>query len=464
MAKSKNVFFCTECGYESNGWLGKCPGCGSWNTFVEERVNPDGSIGKGGNSFGFTAGIAAAGLGTAGKPVRIKEIVPDTSIRESTGLEELDRVMGGGIVRGSLVLVAGDPGIGKSTLMLMISGNLAGRRKVLYVSGEESESQIKMRGQRLGVEQEGLYIYSETSVDNIVEQIREMTPEYVVLDSIQTLEDASIASAPGSVSQVREITGKFLRIAKILGITVFIVGHVTKDGAIAGPRVLEHMVDTVLYFEGEEHLSYRVLRAVKNRFGSTNEIGVFEMCDRGLREVDNPSAAMLEGRPSNASGTAILCAMEGTRPMLLEIQALISSSALTNPRRMCAGLDYNRVSLLMAVLEKRAGFRLGSADAFINVVGGIRLNEPASDMAVCAAIMSSYCNIPLPDDAVYIGELGLTGEVRAVSFIDKRVSESFRLGFRQCFVPAGNRKNLTEQEGSGRIVYVDSIQALIPEK
>jgi len=464
MAKSKNVFFCTECGYESNGWLGKCPGCGSWNTFVEERVNADGSIGKGGNSFGFTAGIAAAKLGTAGKPVPIKEIVPDTSIRESTGIEELDRVMGGGIVRGSLVLVAGDPGIGKSTLMLMISGNLASKRKVLYVSGEESESQIKMRGQRLGVEQENLFIYSETSVDSIVDQIRDLTPDYVVLDSIQTLEDASISSAPGSVSQVREITGKFLRIAKILGVTVFIVGHVTKDGAIAGPRVLEHMVDTVLYFEGEEHLSYRVLRAVKNRFGSTNEIGVFEMCDRGLREVDNPSGAMLEGRPTRASGTAILCAMEGTRPMLLEIQALISTSTLTNPRRMCAGLDYNRVSLLMAVLEKRAGFRLGSADAFINVVGGIRLNEPASDMAVCAAIMSSYCNIPLPDDAVYIGELGLTGEIRAVSFIDKRVSESFRLGFKQCYVPAGNRKNLTEFEGAGKIIYVDNIQALIPEK
>ncbi|MBO7406002.1 MAG: DNA repair protein RadA, partial [Clostridia bacterium] len=318
-------------------------------------------------------------------------------------------------------------------------------------------SQIKMRAERLGVRGERLYIYSETSVDSIVTQIEALKPAYVVLDSIQTLEDSAITSAPGSVSQVREITGRFLRIAKVLNITVFIVGHVTKEGSIAGPRVLEHMVDTVLYFEGERHLSYRILRAVKNRFGSTNEIGVFEMRESGLVEVENPSSAMLEGRPEDASGSAVTAAMEGTRPMMLELQALISKSSLNIPRRMCAGLDYNRVSLLIAVLEKRAGYRLSDCDAFINVVGGIKLNEPAADLAICAAIMSSFRNIPLPARAVFIGELGLTGEVRAVSHIDKRVSEALRLGFDRIYLPAGNRKNAALRD-NGNLIFLDNVR------
>ena len=451
MAKTKSVFFCTQCGYESSGWLGKCPGCGEWNTFVEEPAERKTA---GGNSFGFSAGVETR----AAKPVKIDEIAYEKGVRDSSGIGELDRVMGGGIVRGSLVLVAGDPGIGKSTLMLMISGHLSQNSgTVLYVSGEESESQIKMRAERLGVRGERLYIYSETSVDSIVTQIEALKPAYVVLDSIQTLEDSAITSAPGSVSQVREITGRFLRIAKVLNITVFIVGHVTKEGSIAGPRVLEHMVDTVLYFEGERHLSYRILRAVKNRFGSTNEIGVFEMRESGLVEVENPSSAMLEGRPEDASGSAVTAAMEGTRPMMLELQALISKSSLNIPRRMCAGLDYNRVSLLIAVLEKRAGYRLSDCDAFINVVGGIKLNEPAADLAICAAIMSSFRNIPLPARAVFIGELGLTGEVRAVSHIDKRVSEALRLGFDRIYLPAGNRKNAALRD-NGNLIFLDNVR------
>ncbi len=453
MAKNKTVFFCKECGYESAGWLGKCPGCGEWNTFVEEPAGKP----AGGNSFGFSS----KGIGRETKPVLIDEITVDERARDSSGIGELDRVMGGGIVRGSLVLVAGDPGIGKSTLMLMISGYLASSSgTVLYVSGEESESQIRMRAERLGVKSGQLYVYAETSVDRITGQIENLKPSYVILDSIQTLEDSSVSSAPGSVSQVREITGRFLRIAKLTETTVFIVGHVTKEGSIAGPRVLEHMVDTVLYFEGERHLSYRILRAVKNRFGSTNEIGVFEMRDSGLAEVENPSYAMLEGRPLGVSGTSVFAAMEGSRPMLLEIQALISSSSMNMPRRMCAGLDYNRVSLLMAVLEKRAGYTLSGCDAFVNVVGGIRLNEPASDLAVCAAIMSSYRGVPLPEKAVFVGELGLAGEVRAVSHIEKRVNESLRLGFERIYVPAGNRKSIEAGNPGGDIVYVESVRQL----
>ncbi len=455
MAKTKSVFFCTQCGYESSGWLGKCPGCGEWNTFVEEPAERKNA---GGNSFGFSAGFTGSADARAAKPVRIDDIAYEKGVRDSSGIGELDRVMGGGIVRGSLVLVAGDPGIGKSTLMLMISGYLAQNSgTVLYVSGEESESQIKMRAERLDVRGEQLYIYSETSVDSIVTQIEALKPAYVVLDSVQTLEDSSVTSAPGSVSQVREITGRFLRIAKVLNITVFIVGHVTKEGSIAGPRVLEHMVDTVLYFEGERHLSYRILRAVKNRFGSTNEIGVFEMRENGLAEVENPSSAMLEGRPEDASGSAVTAAMEGTRPMMLELQALISKSSLNIPRRMCAGLDYNRVSLLIAVLEKRAGYRLSDCDAFINVVGGIKLNEPAADLAICAAIMSAFRGIALPARAVFIGELGLTGEVRAVSHIDKRVGEALRLGFDRIYLPAGNRKNASLKD-SGNLIFLEGVR------
>lgn len=457
MAKSKTVFYCTQCGYESNGWLGRCPGCGEWNSFVEEPAEK--------KSSGKSGGIPAiAGIGGT-RPLKIDEIdCGSEGVRDSSGIGELDRVMGGGIVRGSMVLVAGDPGIGKSTLMLMISGHLAlSAGRVLYVSGEESERQIKMRAERLGVKEGQLFIYNETSVDSIVAQIDATKPSYIVLDSIQTLEDEQLTSAPGSVSQVREITAKFMRIAKILGITVFIVGHVTKEGSIAGPRVLEHMVDTVLYFEGERHLSYRILRAVKNRFGSTNEIGVFEMRDSGLAEIENPSSALLEGRPKGVSGTAVVAAMEGSRPMMLEIQALVSGSSLNMPRRMCAGLDYNRVSLLIAVLEKRAGYALGKFDTFINVVGGIRLNEPASDLAVCASIMSSYRGVPLPSEAVYIGELGLTGEIRSVTNIEKRVNEAIRLGFTKIYLPSGNAKSLTAPPKGGELVFVDNILKLSAE-
>lgn len=458
MAKTKTVFYCTQCGYESSGWLGKCPGCGEWNSFVEEPSAAPSKNSRRSTPDGY-------GIPKDTKPVKIDEIdCEKEGMRDSSGIGELDRVMGGGIVRGSMVLVAGDPGIGKSTLMLMISGYLASSAgTVLYVSGEESESQIKLRARRLGVENGELFIYNETSVGSIISQIDAVKPSYIILDSIQTLEDDSLSSAPGSVSQVREITAKFMRIAKVLGITVFIVGHVTKEGSIAGPRVLEHMVDTVLYFEGERHLSYRILRAVKNRFGSTNEIGVFEMRDSGLAEIENPSSALLEGRPRGVSGTAVTAAMEGSRPMMLEIQALISGSSLNMPRRMCAGPDYNRVSLLLAVLEKRAGYGLGKCDAFVNVVGGIRLNEPASDLAVCAAIMSSFRGIPLPSDAVYIGEVGLTGEIRSVTHIEKRVNESIRLGFNRIYLPSGNKKNITAAARDGQLIFVDSIRTLSDE-
>lgn len=449
MAKTKTCFFCNECGYESSGWLGKCPGCGAWNTFVEEKIQPET---KGGNSFGFS-GVS----GGNSKAMPIKDIPLDHRQRTASGIGELDRVLGGGIVPGSLVLVAGDPGIGKSTMMLMLSGNLAKKGKVLYVSGEESGGQIKLRAERLGVCEEQLYIYAETSMDAIIAQIETLKPEVVVIDSVQTLADSSVSSAPGSVSQIREITGTFLRLSKSLNITVFVVGHVTKEGAIAGPRVLEHMVDTVLYFEGERHLSYRILRAVKNRFGSTNEIGVFEMRETGLWEVENPSMALLEGRPAHNAGTAVVCAMEGSRPVMLEVQALISGSNLTNPRRMSTGLDYNRFALLLAVLEKRGGYRLATCDAYVNVIGGLKLMEPASDLAVAAAVISSYRNVVLPEDTVCIGEVGLTGEIRAVSHIEKRVNESFRLGFKRCIVPNGNRKQLDRTDN---IVFVENIHEL----
>ncbi len=434
MAKAKTVFFCKECGYESSGWLGKCPGCAAWNSFAEEKIEPEPK--RGSHS---TAGIGPERGNEAVSVMHIQAGAADT--RQSTGLSELDRVLGGGIVKGSLLLAAGDPGIGKSTLMLMLSGYIAASGSaVLYVSGEESDRQIKMRADRLHICAEQLYILPETSLRVIETQIERLKPAYVVVDSIQTIVDEAVTSAPGSVSQVREITGALMRIAKSAGISVFIVGHVTKEGAIAGPRVLEHMVDTVLYFEGERHLSYRILRCVKNRFGSTNEIGVFEMRDSGLTQVPNPSLALLAGRPEDVPGTAVVCTMEGTRPMLIEVQALICNSNLNMPRRMAAGLDYNRLTMLLAVLEKRAGFKMGVCDAYVNVIGGLRLTEPAADLAVAAAAMSSYKNRVFPPDTVFFGEVGLTGEIRAVNHIEKRLSEAFRLGFRCCAVPAGNQE------------------------
>ena len=457
MAKVKSVYFCTECGYESSGWLGKCPGCQNWNTFVEEKIKPDKSN-SGGNSFGFKGAYAQTKATTLG------DITTEVSEREDTGIGELDRVLGGGIVKGSLILASGDPGIGKSTMMLMLSGNMAKKKNVLYVSGEESVQQIKMRAERLKIDSENLYIYSETLIGNIESEIERIKPNYIVIDSVQTIYDDEIASAPGSVSQVREITGRLMRIAKGMNITVFIIGHVTKDGGIAGPRVLEHMVDTVLYFEGERHQAYRILRCVKNRFGSTNEIGVFEMREDGLAEVLNPSAVMLEGRPVDAAGTAVVCTLEGTRPMLLEVQALVSNTTLANPRRMSTGLDYNRVALLVAVLEKRAGYKMCDCDAYVNVIGGMRIYEPAADAAVAAAIMSSYRNKVFPQDTVIFGEIGLTGEIRSVNQADKRVSEAFRMGFKKCIVPKGNeealRKTLSE-EYFKNIKFISSIREIM---
>lgn len=456
MAKVKSVYFCTECGYESSGWLGKCPGCQNWNTFVEEKIKPEKS--SGGNSFGFKGAYAQTKATTLG------DITTEVSEREDTGIGELDRVLGGGIVKGSLILASGDPGIGKSTMMLMLSGNMAKKKNVLYVSGEESVQQIKMRAERLKIDSEKLYIYSETLISNIESEIERIKPDYIVIDSVQTIYDDEIASAPGSVSQVREITGRLMRIAKGMNITVFIIGHVTKDGGIAGPRVLEHMVDTVLYFEGERHQAYRILRCVKNRFGSTNEIGVFEMREDGLAEVLNPSAVMLEGRPVDAAGTAVVCTLEGTRPMLLEVQALVSNTTLANPRRMSTGLDYNRVALLVAVLEKRAGYKMCDCDAYVNVIGGMRIYEPAADAAVAAAIMSSYRNKVFPQDTVIFGEIGLTGEIRSVNQADKRVSEAFRMGFKKCIVPKGNeealRKTLSD-EYLKNIRFISSIREIM---
>ena len=431
MAKNKSIFICRECGYESPGWLGKCPACEQWNTFEEELRQARAAI-------GYPADIA--------KPVSLNDVRIDKEERCSTGIKELDRVLGGGIIKGSLILVGGDPGIGKSTLLLQACEGIELDSPVLYVSGEESVKQIKLRADRLNVKKPGIFMVSETNF-KIVEKVIEIEkPGFVIIDSIQTMYDEEMSSAPGSVSQVRDVTAGLMRIAKKLGVTIVIVGHVTKEGAIAGPRVLEHMVDTVLYFEGERHLNYRVLRAVKNRFGSTNEIGVFEMRDTGLAEVENPSMAMLSGRPENVPGSAVISSMEGTRPMLAEIQALVCATNFGMPRRMATGLDYNRVALLMAILEKRVGMQLYNFDAYVNVVGGVKLYEPACDLGIVAAVASSFRNAPVGGGTVLIGEVGLTGEVRTVSHIDKRVMEGVRIGFERFVVPAGNMKIMEQSK------------------
>ncbi len=427
MAKIKTKFYCNECGYESSGWMGKCPACLSWNSFVEEKVEKSVS--------------PQQTVRNDSEVVSISDITVDEEHRFATSIGELDRVLGGGVVNGSIVLISGDPGIGKSTLMLMLSGNIAKYKKVLYVSGEESLKQIKMRAQRLNINQENLLLVSETNINSVMSLVDKIKPEYLIIDSIQTMYDENIQSAPGSVSQVRETTNMLMQMAKTSGIPVFIVGHVTKDGAIAGPRILEHMVDTVLYFEGERHLTYRVLRSIKNRFGSTNEIGVFEMRDVGLCEVPNPSVALLSGRPQDSAGTAIVCTMEGTRPMLIEVQALVAQSSFQNAKRMSNGIDINRLSLLLAVMEKQAGFRLADCDVFVNVIGGIKIVEPAVDLAVVAAIMSSYKDRSIDPGIVLFGEVGLTGEIRSVNHVDKRISEALRLGFTKCVIPEGNRKS-----------------------
>ncbi len=448
MAKGKNatVFFCQSCGYESGKWMGQCPGCRQWNTFVEEPAVTK----TAGNSIKMARRAE-------NKPAALSEISLEEEDRISTHMQELDRVLGGGLVKGSLTLVGGDPGIGKSTLLLQVCRNFAlDNREVLYVSGEESLKQIKIRANRIGDFNGCLKLLCETSLEAIGEIIRSTSPDVVVIDSIQTMYREDVSSAPGSISQVREATGVLLQLAKGLNISIFIVGHVTKEGTVAGPRVLEHMVDTVLYFEGDRHASYRILRGVKNRFGSTNEIGVFEMETSGLREVLNPSEFMLSGKPEGASGSIVVCSMEGTRPMLIEIQALVCHSNFGIPRRQTIGTDFNRVNLLIAVLEKRLGISLGNCDAYVNIAGGIKIQEPAVDLGIAMAIVSSFKNRAVDDKMIAIGEVGLSGEVRAVSMIQARVQEAQKLGFTSCIVPSVCRESLKEVKGI-KVIYVKNV-------
>lgn len=436
MAKAKTVFYCTACGNETPKWQGRCPSCGAWNT-LEEHIEKPAAPGR----------PKTAPVGMSRKPQRLIQVDTDAEIRFSTGMGELDRVLGGGAVAGSLVLVGGAPGIGKSTLLLQICNSLCQGRTVLYVSGEESERQLKLRALRLGVAPEQLYILSETRLSDILEAVEEIKPDILIVDSIQTLYNEDNDSSPGSVSQVKDCTMSLMQLSKTQGVTVFVVGHINKDGNIAGPKVLEHMVDCVLYFEGDQNSSYRLLRAAKNRFGSTNEIGVFEMMDRGLIEVPNPSQMLLAGRPEGASGTCVACVMEGTRPVLAEVQALVTKTTFNVPRRAADGFDFNRAVLLMAVAEKRAGLKLNVFDAYINVIGGLRLDEPGADLPLALAIASSYRDQPIADDLVAIGEVGLTGEIRSVSHMNQRLGEVARLGFKKCIIPKTTSEKLEIPEG-----------------
>ncbi len=450
MKGKKIVYFCQECGYEAPKWMGQCPACKAWNSFVEETVTP------------AKKGAVSSGVSRAAKtPVPISGISMEKEDRITSGLEELDRVLGGGIVGGSLVLVGGDPGIGKSTLLLQVCRNLAAMSlPVLYISGEESLRQIRMRAERIGSFSDDLQLLCETNLGTIREVIETKKPAVVVVDSIQTMYEEEIGAAPGSVSQVRESTNVLLQLAKGLGVTIFIVGHVTKEGNVAGPRVLEHMVDTVLYFEGDRYASYRILRAVKNRFGSTNEIGVFEMGGEGLAEVKNPSEYLLSGRPENASGSVVACSMNGTRPLLVEIQALLCQSNFGIPRRTTVGTDFNRVNLLMAVLERKAGIHLSSQDAYVNIAGGMRMTEPAIDLGLCLAIVSSFRDIVISDKLMAFGEVGLGGEVRSVSMPGQRVQEAGKLGFDTVILPSVCRKAVKDS-GNIRLVYVSSVREAI---
>lgn len=443
--KTKTVYICNQCGYESAKWYGCCPGCGEWNSMEEDIRTPNEQK-------------------SARTPVKsvfaqtINEISAEDEIRFKTGMTELDRVLGGGIVKGSLVLLSGDPGIGKSTILLQICEHLGQNLRVLYVTGEESARQIKLRAKRLGVKTDKLFIMCQTDVQSIVEFIKSDKPDLIIVDSIQTMSVSEISSSPGSVTQVRESTNMYMHCAKDLGIPTIIVGHVNKDGNIAGPKVLEHIVDCVLYFEGERHLSYRILRAVKNRYGSTNEIGVFEMMDKGLVEVPNPSLMLISGKPKNTAGTCIACVMEGSRPILAEVQALVVASNYGNARRMATGFDYNRMSMLLAVLEKRAGFFMNNCDSYVNVVGGLRLDEPATDLSVALAMISSFKDTPIRDDTLVIGEIGLGGELRSVSNCEQRIKEAERLGFNRCIIPKHNLKTLSDGfKGNIEIVGVRNI-------
>ena len=444
--KPKTMFYCTECGNETPKWAGKCPACGAWNTIVEEPAAPK-AAGRG----------ASRPAGAAVRRARpVTELEADGEIRFSTGMGELDRVLGGGAVKGSLVLVGGAPGIGKSTLMLQICESLCRENKVLYVSGEESEHQLKLRAKRLDVQSQRLFVISETSLSDVLASVAAETPDVLIVDSIQTLYSESLDSPAGSVSQVKECTMALMQLAKGQGITVFVIGHVNKEGSIAGPKVLEHMVDCVLYFEGDQHTSYRILRAAKNRFGATNEIGVFEMGDQGLTEVENPSEMLLSGRPEDAPGTCVTCVMEGARPVLAEVQALAVPSPGGSPRRTSNGFDYNRFAMLLAVLEKRGGLKVSACDAYLNIIGGLSLDEPAADLAAVVALASGYLDRPVPADLVAIGEVGLTGELRSVSQLAQRVSEVRRLGFTQCLIPARRKGDLPSPEGL-RLIPVRNI-------
>ena len=452
MAKDKKtIFFCQNCGYESPKWMGQCPGCRQWNTFVEEVTSTK------------KTGKESTGASSKTAPVSLSKIDPQQYGRITTGIAELDRVLGGGIVPGGLMLVGGDPGIGKSTLLLQVCRNIsAGGRSVLYVSGEESLHQIKMRAERIGSFSDDLKLLCETDLDHIRDCIEKESPGLVIIDSIQTMYNDTVSSSPGSVSQVREATSQLLQIAKGGHIPIFIVGHVTKDGSVAGPRVLEHMVDTVLYFEGDRHASYRILRAVKNRFGSTNEIGVFEMREEGLAEVVNPSEYMLEGRPTGASGSVVACSMEGSRPIMIEIQALVCHSNFGIPRRTANGTDYNRVNLLMAVLEKRGRLNLSASDAYVNITGGIKMTEPAVDLAICLALASSFKDFVVDEKTVCFGEVGLSGEIRSVSMAEQRINEAKKLGFEKVILPKSSMRSLRGKKPEGiELIPVADIRELI---
>lgn len=429
--KAKTIFVCNECGYESAKWMGKCPACNSWNTFFEEKLSTKVESGK-----------REKKIQEAPKP--LNSYVGQDAQRTSTGYAELDRVLGGGLVKGSLVLVGGEPGIGKSTLILQLCDKVKGEGKVLYVSGEESAEQIKLRADRLNIKNDDILFLGETDIDIIDQNIEEVNPKLVIIDSMQTMYSEDISSAPGSVSQVREITSRIMKICKSRKITTIIIGHVTKDGNIAGPRVLEHMVDTVLYIEGERYFSYRMIRGVKNRFGSTNEVGMFEMQEKGMVEITNPSSILISEREDNPSGSVVVATVEGTRPLLVELQALVTQSVFGLPRRTANGIDYNRLTLLVAVMEKKAGFMLGNQDVYLNVVGGLKVNEPALDLGIILATASSFKNVSIPKGVIALGEVGLTGEVRTINMMEKRLKEAERLGFKKCIIPENNKKLLKE--------------------
>ena len=456
MAKAKTVFVCSECGQEYSKWNGRCSACGSWNTIEEAEPAP------------VIGGKSAAPIGEL-KFSPINDISYEDETRYSTGISELDRVLGGGLVKGSLVLIGGDPGIGKSTLLLQICGHMGGQYNILYVSGEESERQIKLRADRLEISNAGLMLASGNNCESIIQGVKKAKPDIVIIDSIQTITSSGISSSAGSVVQVRECTNAFMHLAKSEEIPIFIVSHVNKDGGIAGPKIMEHIVDTVLYFEGDKQLSYRILRAIKNRFGSTNEIGVFRMDDDGLNEVANPSEMMLSGRSAPVSGSAVVCTVEGTRPILAEVQALVTKSSLSTPRRVATGFDYNRLYMLLAVLEKRTGFFFGGVDVYVNIVGGLRLDEPAADLAVALALYSGLCDKIIPDKLMVFGEVGLGGEVRAVSHVRERVKEGARLGFERCIIPKQSFSSLSKSESYGiQIIGVRTLEqafrALNPDK